>query len=552
MWKIRQRTDKRNLLLDFTACALIILSHFLNYITYLGYDRILPDLVVAVLSLLAVAAMVAVVLRFAPFILRALILAVLVSLVISDAIFQMGISGSTVPLVASFVVLFIALGLVLFLREHTVKVLIGVFAAMLGSTAVVAYSQGDPPIMADVPGEKTPALPVVLHLVLDEHMGLAAMTDDLPGARLLREEVEAFYHRHGFRLFRRAHSEYFDTAPSLSDTLNLDRDHVPFRHLVKYRDKWSLEENDYFRRMSERGYQIRVYQSSYLDFCNNRYVDVCETYRHDGFDPESIAGLGLIERTRLILDMYYSSIAIVRLLRLAEIPVHRYLRDHDLPLVGFGLWHGRVGPLATAPALRALKRDLATTRGGTLYFAHLLTPHYPYVYDAECRLISPISAWQVRTQPDNTNTPQSRRLRYVAYMDQIRCTLRQLDGLFSAMEEAGTYRNASIIVHGDHGSRISLFRPLLSKGASLSKTDYLDDYSTLYALKRPGLAEGTDDRMASLKELFAFSIGAGSEPFSEDHPQVFLQAGEQDYRSWPLPVFTPDGKTSGGQNVQSE
>ena len=353
--------------------------------------------------------------------------------------------------------------------------------------------------------------------------------------------MEAFYLHHGFRLFRRAYSEYFDTAPSLAATLNFDEDNKAFSYLVKGRDDWSLDTNAYFRMMAARGYRIRVYQSSYLDYCGAQRVTACITYQHDGFAPAAIASLGLAQRARLILDMYYSSIALVRLVHLAEEPVSRMLRRHGFGPVGFGLWHGRVGPLAIAPAVRALDRDLAAARGGTLFFVHLLTPHYPYVYGAGCHVVTPISRWLLRALPDGTNTPESRRRRYVQYLQQLRCTMQVVGGFMEALKRSGKLKNAVIIVHGDHGSRISRLRPILANAPALQKSDYLDGFSAFFAVRRPDLAAGVNDTMVPLAGLLAFAAGRDPLPASVARPRVFLEVGDRDYRPWPLPVFQGAG-----------
>ena len=52
----------------------------------------------------------------------------------------------------------------------------------------------------------------VVHLVLDEHIGLKGIPDSAPGGPELREQLRKFYLEHGFRIMAGAYSESLHTV----------------------------------------------------------------------------------------------------------------------------------------------------------------------------------------------------------------------------------------------------------------------------------------------------------------------------------------------------
>ncbi len=144
---------------------------------------------------------------------------------------------------------------------------------------------------------------------------------------------------------------------------------------------------------------------------------------------------------------------------------------------------------------------------GTAVFAHFLMPHFSYVYDSSCKLKEEISTWLWRSLIFSTtsavNTPDSRRERYQAYFDQVRCAYELLAGFFDELKQAGLYDDATIIVHGDHGSRIGIHDPWPQTRSLLSEDDLFDYYSTLYAVKRPGVEPRYSREQRSIQAMFS-------------------------------------------------
>ena len=154
--------------------------------------------------------------------------------------------------------------------------------------------------------------------------------------------------------------------------------------------------------------------------------------------------------------------------------------------------HIRVQPIMAHSMAADLKNDLGKATPGQAYFAHLILPHAPYIYDGNCKLRG-LSEWLGVVPITGVNTEQSRRERYEAYFKQVGCAQRVLDRLFDALRDRGLYEGSIIIVHADHGSRLNLVPT-----QPVTKADFRDRYSVLLAVKLPGTEIEYEPRPVSL------------------------------------------------------
>jgi len=185
--------------------------------------------------------------------------------------------------------------------------------------------------------------------------------------------------------------------------------------------------------------------------------------------------------------------------------------------------------VATLPILDLVREEVVQAQPGTLFFAHLLLPHGPYGLTATC---------DVRPNPDDwllgfdekvgarRNNKGTRFMRYPLYLQQMECLIQRLDDFLHALDESPQGKDAIVIVHGDHGSRLDC-GPLEHKLASkLSPSDWTDGLSTLFAIKHPNIQPGYDRRFLPIDELFGAVIRDGFIPGGEDwveRPEVFLE-----------------------------
>jgi hypothetical protein len=417
------------------------------------------------------------------------------------------------------------------LRRHLPAVLIAAGSVFIAATLLVPSSGAHE---ARRPAAGAPAaaadLPVILHLVLDEHIGIDGLPREVPGGAELARALTESYVAQGFRVHPDAYSEYFETRNSLANLLNFGSAESDWAHLVREQRKpYVLAESAYFRHLGRLGYRLHVYESDYLDYCRVPGIAyaACTHYRANSIGALPAASLSIAERARFIRNSLLGTSQYLQRLHDKYVRIRASLPRLALPAWDDGV--SRVGPLPVLPVLRELEADLRTARPGNAYFAHLLIPHFPYLLDAQCHARSRIDQWLYNYDPTASselepNGPAGRAARYEKYFAQIRCEQRLVNRLFQAMQEAGVWRNAIVIVHGDHGSRIVRRLPVQQNAASLTAGDLRDAFSTLFAAKLPGQAPGVVRDAKPLQALLADAFGLAP---AAGPAKVMLQDYEQ-------------------------
>jgi hypothetical protein len=366
--------------------------------------------------------------------------------------------------------------------------------------------------------------PLVLHIILDEQIGIEGVPGGFDPEGRTAEQLRSFYLDRGFRVFGRAYSRYYDSEESLSNLLNFSSSLEPS---VFYRGEFSsgksMQRNAYFDEMIQRGYRVKVYQSDYMDFCSIdraggevvATVASCHEYALETIASIEKAPLAVVQKTRLILAMFSRLSFLIT-------EAQRGYNSFRLTVANLGLtlpeWVPDVGRVSSVSAMSVfdrLQRDLADAEPGSLFFAHLLLPHFPYAYDDRCELRPNMRGWLngwARTPNGRRNNTKSRRRRYPLYLEQVACTHQKLAEVFDAMQRHGQFDDAIVIVQGDHGSRIDMGPPRHGIARSLRRRDYIDAFSTLYAIKFPGEEPLYDRRILPIDELLARHIQDGELP----------------------------------------
>ena len=107
------------------------------------------------------------------------------------------------------------------------------------------------------------------------------------------------------------------------------------------------------------------------------------------------------------------------------------------------------------------------------------------------------------------------------------------------IDKAGLLRDATIIIHGDHGSRITLRDPIIAYRDQATKIDYVDSFSTLFAIRSPEIEPGYSSRLRPLPNLIAEHILRMPAPM--DDQTVFLRNDSKlegiDLMPVPMPNF---------------
>jgi hypothetical protein len=391
------------------------------------------------------------------------------------------------------------------------------------------------------------SLPPVLYMVLDEHIGIEGWPAEIPEAREAQRSVRQFYLDEGFRLFGRAYSEFNNSRVAIAAALNwpIEDPHQVVTEVVSWR-RYRLKANEVFRRLSAEGYRIRVYQSTHVEYCDTLAYAIrsCETRPANSISNISGLDLPLWSKTALV-GLYFIERNSHIYRRLQDL--YEWFRErHGAGRTAWPRWEVRENNAAFPGAMELLGRlqhDLRTDDSrGTLYFAHLLAPHYPYVVDAACRP-QPLRIIRLdRAAHDiglrDANTPAGRAERYRYYAAQVGCLYNHLETLFHMIDSMPGARQMVVIIHGDHGSRITLRDPVTRFVPVLQPADLRDTYSTLFAIRAPGIPPGYDERFAPINELVGRALASGftriDVPAAEPHLLRFEMGFNRPFVTFPI------------------
>jgi hypothetical protein len=503
------------------APPLLLLAPFTSFVLYHGYDPLAPEVLWVAGLVVAGGVAVGAITRVLPAPLRAVAIALVVAFCMD---LQAAYGGFTV-LAASFVGTLVAAAI---LRDHLTTVL----SVMAAAAITVTIAAPDRLELYTVEGATEPisadaSLPPVVHLILDEYAGVEGLPPDLELSQAVAAEVRSLFVGNGFRLHGGAYSQYFNTYNSIGNALNFASLGTDAGHFAEVQEPYHLRENAYFAALEERGYRLRVYQSSYLDYCRTPGVspDSCETYDVNSIKYVEDLPLGVGQKAAFLRRSFFGLSELRTVAR-------AFYNGAWGARTALPLWDARVarvGPIPVLPLFDRIAGDIETYGGGTLYFAHLLIPHSPYLLDEGCAVKADTDEWRPRKNPELplslANTPESRAATYTAYVAQLRCANVLLASLFERLDSEGLLDDAIVIVHGDHGARINRRWPTAPNREALVESDFLDGFPTLFAVRAPGIEPGYTSERATLPALLAEAMGVPVAPPADGAIHLFAGLG---------------------------
>jgi hypothetical protein len=531
------RTASRPGWLARAAPGLLLLTPFVTFVRHHAYVLYAPEILGSLLVFAAVGAIVSLLLRRWPLLAGVLTAGALILLV--DLQFDVDVPiegiGETAALLAAIVVLSV---LLTWAGTGAASVVGLMASAALATTVLMPGGRlvTDESNTSGVRGDG----PLILHLILDEHIGPAGLraAERAEAADRLQQFLEA----ERFRVFSAAYSEYADTTQAIGHALDLVPGMFVESLVASAQEPFAgrLSRSRYFAKLTKRGYAIHVYQSDHMDLCHSSIpVASCHTYASTKLGVLQGTPLTWSQRATVVLGAYLMRSDLWTEAR----EFYNDVRERAGPTLPAWDWEQtRVSPIASAAALSRLERDLRSARRGQAIVSHLLLPHFPYVYDAECRTLPP-SAWLERNDDrwfPARNTPEGRAVRYLLYIDQLACTQRWVGRLLRAIPDH-IRRDAIVVLHGDHGSRITLNpQPPAPPRAS----DAVDVHSTLFAVRGPGVSPGEDKRQSAIPCLLAEFVGhdfkAAPSPEACDGGPMVQTRVEGRYRSRQLQRFSEE------------
>lgn len=414
-------------------------------------------------------------------------------------------------------------------RQHYTQIMtlsLGAILLTLPLRTSLSIESWERPVVRRTTGSNL--IPVV-HVVLDEHSGIRGFPTDIPEAVRVRETILRFYQRHGFKLYVNAYSKYSWTASSLPALMGPMLPDSAAAAIKLDEEHYVLSDNQLFRWASGRGYQLDVVQTNYLDFCHPRgsVVASCRTYPVN--TVSSIGALPLSAPRRILLETAYFLSAESYLVQRARNELSRRLlvkltdRDaastvwqSDLAVTGFAM-----------KSLAEFRLQLHAIPPGSYRFGHFLMPHAPYEVDRNCKGLTEVHQRLSPTVPwSQRNTAESRRIRWALYAGQTECLYRQLDSMLARLDSVAPPQGLLVLIQGDHGSRIFRTSPEPGNADRLGDQDLLDAYSTLLAIRGPGLGEGVDSSAVDIQSTVPRLIaGGGTASLGAENrrPLVYLE-----------------------------
>ena len=405
------------------------------------------------------------------------------------------------------------------------------------------------------PGEARQDLPFILHLILDEHIGIDGIPRQFDPQGQLADELTESFLAEGFQVYSRAYSRFYNTFESIPNLLNFTADRRQSRYFPEgFTEGMVLQENAWFDQLRRSGYRIHVVESDYMRFAPGG------SKAEGGSDGSSLsytlenpknlenAGFSLSERARQILGSYSRLSYFLKLGRRGYKSVRLSGFGQALALPDWDQSAEHISILAAVQAVDDLKTDLAQAGPGQMFFAHLLLPHSPYGLDTVCQprpMVRQWLSWDVVELRPRQNDPASRAERYPPYLDQVLCTHQKLQEIFDVMKEEGIWEDAVVIVHGDHGSRLTLFTPKYEWVDEMTPTDFVDAFSTFFVVKQPGKASRYIRDQLPIDHIFAALFQEGEIPPAAVDllaaPEVFCYTHGDSMAVRPMPFFA-DGE----------
>jgi hypothetical protein len=487
---------KRTWLPSAVAGICFALSPFIVFVRYQGYSVWRPEILVCFAVLAAIGAIAGLLMETLGQYTRPLIFSILITITFD---IQMTQPERTKLL---WIVFAASLVITSWLRNHlarggTVILTVLLVASFFAPQGPAVYNQQ----AFDEARPADPSLPIFLHIVLDGQIGVEGIPEEFDEDGRYAEALRDMYLDRGFHVFGRVFARFFNTAETMAKLFNFDTRGYDVQFHRETGLGFVLEKNAYFDLMRDRGYQIHVYQSEFTEYCG---VDApgpetasCFTQSVGAVSLIQDSGMPIVDKVRIIFGVFS---------RLSTI-----LLDIRMPRIG--LW-----PISSMGMLDRVREDVMNSAPGSMFFVHLLLPHGPYAYDADCRMREDPWTWLsnkkegIGRQTKTFNDEASRAMAYPHYLEQVMCTNRKIVDFFEDLDEADMFQRMEIVVHSDHGSKIGIRLPGRRFGMRIAKDDYIDAFSSFFAYRKAGTAPSYDRRMLALGPLFTAVIRDGIVP----------------------------------------
>lgn len=332
--------------------------------------------------------------------------------------------------------------------------------------------------------------PSVLHLLLDAHGGIAA----IPPHSLSAEQIQLFqdnYVKRGFIIFTHAYTLDSFTPVSVSRMLNpeiVQKKELPLVDTEE--DRFLITAASSFKKLSSH-YALDV---THLDFLDLRpalkklpHVSRILTYEQN-IPREAVKWLDVSTTQRIRISLL---LAVNYLYHGARSPLLRFFftetNEGKLTVNWLDIL-SRAQPLASRFTFHEMTNRLThSSQRGMYYFAHLVLPHPPYIFDNHCTL-KPLSRWADDLDLTVEDIYRNKSEVYKHHFEQMQCAQQDIFLMLDALEKRKETADAVVFLHSDHGTRMSKSK--------------IDMRGSFIALKIPGMEGGVIDVPVRLDALY--------------------------------------------------
>ena len=506
----------RELAIAFAGGAALLCASLANFLNYNSYPLLRPEVGIVLLGLLAVAAAMAPIYvgqrRWGRSFLEGLLVTLFIDLNADSLLLAFAVGG-----MVAIVTWWRRISLLGPMAVLGAVILLTTLLGLGGRPAWIKVERGAQPSPTNAAAGHKPA---ILHLILDEHTGIEGLPIEGVEGRRLSDELRSFYVDAGFATYGGAYSRHYNTVNAVPDILNYGE------KLGRSASKKGVQigPTEHLESFVNQGYRLTIFQSDFADYCTGARFQECVTYDSSSLRPTLAVPMEATERARVIGAKY---------LRLSDLAfgasekwtlIAAVLRQSGVPVGPYKV--ASVSSTAGAfEMMNPLTERIKAMRPGDAIFAHVLVPHFPYVVGSNCAYL-PWSEWILMK---GRGTFDARRQ---AYYSQVRCMTRRVGTMLEALSKTPGGRDAVVIIHGDHGSRIIRVNPNQGSFGKFGDSDMIAGFSTLFAVRAPQVPPSyfpERQPVATLLHDFAKSgFRAAPEPKTPQVPSVYL-ADERDW-----------------------
>ena len=199
-------------------------------------------------------------------------------------------------------------------RDHLSRIVAPVAATILASTFALSVlgetksSRLTKLRASDQPAAASGGPPTLVHILLDEHIGVEGIPTDIQHGLETKSLLKTFFEYYGFRLYGRAYSRYHQTRNSLSYMVNYPS--KPFDN--QSNTNLILHPNRYFEDMRRAGYNIHAIQIPYLTVCSPSENTTASCFTDDQSGIGSLQHVDVsVENKAILIYKIYGSLSVI-------------------------------------------------------------------------------------------------------------------------------------------------------------------------------------------------------------------------------------------------